>query len=39
MQVKNQKGLGQEAIIDIGALSLKNIIHAMSQLIKVEGAV
>ena len=39
MQVKNQKGLEQEAIIDNGALSLKAIINAMSQLIKIEGAV
>ena len=39
MQIKKQKGLEQEAVIDNGALSLKAIINAMSQLIKVEGAV
>ena len=39
MQVKNRNGLEQEAIIDNGALSLKAIINALSQLIKIEEAV
>ncbi len=39
MQVKNLKGLEQEAVIDNGALSLKSIISAMSKITKVHGAV